>query len=100
MTGPSRRRQLFEALYRARYLRIHARLHGAFERDRDGEYTSSSLQIAWELWQAAHDRALELAAQHCERRQAVQINQEGKAVCRLCARDIRALSFAAGNDDV
>lgn len=100
MSGPSRRRELFEALYRARYLRIHARLYGPFERDRHGEYTSSGLQIAWELWQVAYDRALELAAQHCERREAAPISQDGKALCRLCAREIRALSFAAGNDEV
>jgi hypothetical protein len=90
LSEPSRR-MLFEALYRARYLQAHARLPDALERDHNDDYVHSGPQIAWEIWQAAHARALELAAQLCERRQDSHANQYDKAVCRLCARDIRAL---------
>jgi len=82
---------LFEALYRARYLQAHARLPDALARDQNDDYVHSGPQIAWEIWQAAHARALELAAQLCERRQDAHVNQYEKAVCRLCARDIRTL---------
>lgn len=84
-------RMLFEALYRARYLQAHARLPVALERDHNDDYLHSGPQIAWEMWQAAYAHALELAAQLCERRQDAHANQYDKAVCRLCARDIRAL---------
>ena len=90
VSEPSRR-MLFEALYRARYLRAYARLPDALERDGNDDYVHSGAQIAWEIWQAAHARALELAAQLCERRQDAHASQYDKAVCRLCARDIRAL---------
>ena len=94
------RRKMFEALYRAHFLQAYARLPDALERDQNDEYAQSGAQIAWEIWQAAHAHALELAAQLCENRQSRQINQDGKAICRLCAVDIRALVSDNNGDDV
>jgi hypothetical protein len=91
---------MFEALYRAHFLQAHARLPDALERDQNDDYAQSGAQIAWEIWQAAHAHALELAAQLCESRQSRQINQDGKAICRICALDIRALLSDASGDDV
>jgi hypothetical protein len=99
VSEPSRR-ALFEALYRACYLQAHARLPEALERDRHDDYVHSGPQIAWEIWQAAHARALELAAQLCERRQEAHASQYDKAVCRLCARDIRALLRAMDRSSI
>ncbi|MFP6561370.1 hypothetical protein WJ542_24145 [Paraburkholderia sp. B3] len=99
LSEPSRR-MLFEALYRARYLQAHARLPDALERDHNDDYVQSGPQIAWEIWQAAHARVLELAAQICERRQDAHTSQYDKAVCRLCARDIRALLRAMDRSSI
>jgi hypothetical protein len=94
------RRKIFEALYRTHYLQAHARLPDALERDQNDDYAQSGAQIAWEIWQAAHAHAMELAAQLCESRQSKHINQDGKAICRLCALDIRAVLTDAHEDDV
>jgi hypothetical protein len=92
------RRTLFEALYRAHYLRIHANMPYALERDRNDDYVQSGAQFAWEIWQAAYAHAIELAAQVCENRQTQHFHQDHKAVCRICARDIRALRPDADQD--
>ncbi|QGZ65449.1 hypothetical protein [Paraburkholderia acidisoli] len=84
-------RRVFEALYRAHYLQTHARLPEGLERDPNGEYTQSGAQIAWEVWQIAHVHAVEMAAQLCERRAANHSSHDHKALCRVVARDIRAL---------
>jgi hypothetical protein len=94
------RRKVFEALYRAAYVQGLARLPDALERDLNNEYAQSGPQIAWEIWQAAHTHALEVAAQICEQRQAAHISQESKAACRLCAGDIRAMLEDAESEDV
>jgi hypothetical protein len=94
------RRKVFEALYRAQYLQAHARLPDALERDHSDDYVHSGAQIAWEIWQAAHAHAIELAAQLCERRQAVHIKQDYKAIYRICACEIRTLLPDADSEDV
>jgi hypothetical protein len=94
------RRKIFEALYRTHYLQAHARLPDALERDQNDDYAHSGAQIAWEIWQAAHAHAIELAAQLCENRQNQHFNQDGKAICRLCAVDIRAVLAEAGDEEV
>jgi len=99
VTRPSRR-MVFEALYRAHYVRAHAQQPDALERAPNDEYAQSGAQIAWEIWQAAHEHAIEVAAQLCESRQAQHISQDGKAVCRLCASDIRALLAATEKEDL
>ncbi|WP_322042325.1 hypothetical protein [Paraburkholderia sp. J67] len=99
MSRPSPRK-VFEALYRAAYLQGHSRLPDELARDFNNEYAQSGPQIAWEIWQAAHAHALEMAAQICEQRQASHINQESKAACRLCAGDIRSMLEDAQGDGV
>jgi hypothetical protein len=94
------RRKVFEALYRAQYLQAHARLPEALERDYRDDYAHSGVQIAWEIWQAAHAHAIELAAQHCEQRQAMNVKQDYKAIYRMCAEEIRALLSRSGSEDV
>jgi hypothetical protein len=94
------RREVFEATYRTQYLQVHARLPAVLARDDNDDYVQSGTQIAWEIWQAAHAHAIALAAQLCEHYQDMQINQDYKAIYRLCARDIRALlSDAADESD-
>ncbi|WP_233862061.1 hypothetical protein [Paraburkholderia adhaesiva] len=94
------RRKVFEAHYRAQYLQAHARLPDMLARDDSGDYVQSGTQIAWETWQAADAHALALAAQLCEHRQGKYISPDSKAICRLCAHDIRALlSDAAGENE-
>jgi hypothetical protein len=94
------RRKVFEALYRAHYLQAYARLPDALERDPNDDYAQSGAQIAWEIWQAAHAHAFEMAAQLCEDRQEAHITQDGKAIYRLCAKEIRALLPDSGGEDV
>lgn len=89
--NPPSQRAVFEALYRAHYLRTHARLPEKLERDFNGDYAQSGVQIAWEIWQVAHAHAFELAAQLCSQREAKYLSQDHKAMCRVLARDIRAL---------
>ena len=98
MKRPSRR-MVFEALYRAHYLQANTRLPDALERDQNDDYAQGGAQIAWEIWQAAHAHAIELAAQLCEHRQEHHIHQDYKAICRLCAGDIRALLADADGED-
>ncbi|MEX3689677.1 hypothetical protein AB3X91_00915 [Paraburkholderia sp. BR14263] len=93
------RREIFEALYRTHYLQVHTRLPDALERDQNDDYSQSGAQIAWEIWQAAHSHAIELAAQQCERRQNQHAHQDHKAICRICACDIRALQPDAERDE-
>lgn len=98
MKRPSRRK-VFEALYRAHYLQAHTRLPEALARDHNDDYAQGGAQIAWEIWQAAHAHAIELAAQLCEYHQAKLSHQDYKAICRLCADDIRALLADAGGEE-
>ncbi len=93
------RREIFEALYRTHYLQLHTRLPDALERDGNDDYSQSGAQIAWEIWQAAHSHAIELAAQQCELRQNQHVHQDHKAIFRICARDIRALQTDAERDE-
>ncbi|RQH04659.1 hypothetical protein [Paraburkholderia dinghuensis] len=93
------RRKVFEAHYRAQYLQAHARLPDMLACDNNGDYVQSVTQIAWETWQAADAHALALAAQLCEHRQVKYINPDSKAICRLCANDIRALLFDAAGEN-
>jgi len=94
------RRKVFEALYRTQYLQVNASLPDALERDQNDDYVQSGAQIAWEIWQAAHSHAIELAAQLCELRQQQHVHQDHKAICRICACDIRALQSEAEGDEV
>lgn len=98
MKRPSRR-EVFEALYRTHYLQVQTRLPDALERDQNDDYVQSGAQIAWEIWQAAHSHAIELAAQECERLQHRHDHQDYKAICRICAGDIRALQVDAERDE-
>ena len=93
------RREVFEALYRTHYLQVHTRLPDGLERDQNDDYAQSGAQIAWEIWQAAHSHAIELAAQQCELRQNRHDHQDYKAICRICACDIRALQADAQRDE-
>ena len=99
MKRPSRRK-VFEALYRTHYLQVNASLPDALERDRNDDYAQSGTQIAWEIWQAAHSHAIELAAQICELHQHQHIHQDYKAICRICAYDIRGLQSDEEGDEV
>lgn len=85
------RREVFEALYRTQYLQAHSRPLEALRRDLNDDYVHSGAQIAWEIWQAAHAHAIELAAHICERRAQQNINPDHQAIFRICASDIRAL---------
>lgn len=93
------RREVFEALYRTHYLQVHTRLPDGLERDQNDDYAQSGAQIAWEIWQAAHSHAIELAAQQCELRQNQHDRQDYKAICRICACDIRALQADTQRDE-
>jgi len=93
------RRKVFEALYRTHYLQVNASLPDALERDQNDDYAQSGTQIAWEIWQAAHAHAIELAAQICELHQHRHIHQDHKAICRICACEIRALQSEKEGDE-